>query len=504
MVPILGALKIIAMRLPVRASFLLLHVMVSGMLIPSTRGQFFVRSTEQDVKEGAEAAKMIEEQIGLYSLPRAGEYLREVGSRIADAVNDPRWTFTFHIADQAEPNAFSIPGGGVYVSRGLLALLEREDELAGVLAHEIIHVTQRHSAREQRKGFLPGLLSVPGKVVSGVVSENLGSLINTPIEAVGGAWVSHYSRGQESESDRLGIRACAKAGYDPGALAQILARIDRAVKSESGQERKFSIFDSHPMTETRLRDIQKRSAGLSPEAKSPIAPDRGSLLAKLDGMWWGENPDQGIFQKEQFLQPVLAFTLSLPPGWKHRNTPRYLISAHPQKEALLLLGVLGPESDPEKIGEQFVSQMRTKARLEPASARGSSIGKYPAYVATYLDRSGRGPVYLHFVWVAMNGKTYQLIGLAPERDQETLRSAALTLRPMSGAELAAITGKRLRTASALPRENLADLTLRTGNVWSPDYTALVNELGAGAVLDQGQLLKIAREERWSPSIQPDH
>jgi predicted Zn-dependent protease len=128
-----------------------------------------------------------------------------------------------------------------------------------VLAHEIAHVTQRHSARQQRKGILPGLLSVPGKVVGNVVGEDLGALINAPIDTVGGAWLNHYSRSQESESDRIGIRTAAQAGYDPAALADILRRLEQDVASQTGGAavqhlRLASIMD------TRLKDIKVAAA----------------------------------------------------------------------------------------------------------------------------------------------------------------------------------------------------------------------------------------------------
>ena len=228
----------------------------------SAQGQLLGPSPQRDIEQGAEVAKLVEQQIGLYPMPQTEAYLREVGGRLVAVVNDPRWKFSFQIVDQQEPNAFAIPGGGIYVSRGLLALIKREDELAGVLAHEIAHVTQRHSAKQQRKGILPGLLSVPGNVVGNVVGENLGALINAPIDTVGGAWLSRYSRGQESESDRIGIRTAAQAGYEPTALADILQRLEQDVASQTGQERRFSIFDSHPMTETRLKDIRSRAAAL--------------------------------------------------------------------------------------------------------------------------------------------------------------------------------------------------------------------------------------------------
>jgi predicted Zn-dependent protease len=465
-----------------------------GLLASCARGQLFGSPPSRDVEEGAQAAKLVEQQIGLYSQPEAEAYLRKVGGRLVSVVNDPRWKFRFQIVDQAEPNAFSIPGGGVYVSRGLLVLIDREDELACVLGHEMAHVTQRHVARQQRKGFLPGLLSVPGNLVGNVVGENLGALINVPIDAVGGAWLSAYSRSQESEADRIGIRTAAQAGYDPAALAVILARLERDVASLTGQERRFSIFDNHPMTKDRMKDIQRRAAGLTPAAIPPIAQDRAALFAKLDGLWWGENPEAGVFHQNQFLHPVSGITITFPSGWKNRNTAQYVISVHPQQEAMLLLGIAGPAADPEATGEKFIAKMRKEAGIEPVSSRKTSLGEFPAFVVTYLDHSGRAPTYLHFTWVSMAGKTFQLIGLAPERHRETLRNAALSLRPLTEAERGSVTGKRLRIITARQSEHLEDLAARAGNVWAPAYTALVNGLDPEVVLPEGQLVKIARLE----------
>ena len=485
-------------KTPARLACLLpLAVLAIWSAASPVQGQLFGPPPQRDIDQGAEVARQVEHQIGLYSLPKAEAYLGELGARLAASANDPRWKFRFQIVDQPEPNAFAIPGGGIYVSRGLLALVDREDELAGVLAHEIAHVTQRHSARQQRKGFLPGLLSLPGHVVGNVVGEDLGALVNAPIDTVGGAWLSHYSRGQESEADRIGIRTAAQTGYAPLALADILSRLEQDVVSQSGQEHRFSIFDSHPMTDTRLKDIQRRAAALTPVTKPRFAPDTAALFAKLDGMWWGENPDEGVFRKSQFLQPAIGFTIAFPEGWKHQNTPQYVISAHPKQEAVLLLGVAGTASDPEATGQELIAKMRAKARVEPVSTRKGSIGEFPAFVVTYLDRSGRAPAYLHFVWVAMAGRTYQLIGLGPEKHREALRNAALSLRPLTDVERGAVTGKRLRIVTAHQGERLESLSARAGNVWSPAYTALVNGLNVEADLKEGQPVKIAREERWT-------
>jgi len=469
-----------------------------GTLASCARGQLFSSTPSRDIEQGAQAAKLVERQIGLYSSPEAEAYLRKVGERLVTVVNDTRWKFSFQIVDQAEPNAFSIPGGAVYVSRGLLVLIDREDELACVLAHEIAHVTQRHAAREQHKSFLPRLLELPGNVVGNVVSENLGALINVPIDTVGGAWLSAYSRSQESEADRIGIRTAAQAGYDPAALAEILARLERDVASLTGQERRFSIFDNHPMTKDRMKDIQRRAASLAPATIPPIAQEHAELFAKLDGLWWGENPEAGVFHQNRFLHPVSGITITFPPGWKHRNTPQYVISIHPQQEAMLLLGIAGPASDPEASGEKFIAHMRSEAGIEPLSERKIAMDEFPAFVVTYLDRSGRTPTYLHFAWASMAGQTFQLIGLAPERHRETLRDAALSLRPLTEAERGYVKGKRLRVITARQSERLENLAARASDVWSPAYTALVNGMAPDVVLHEGQLVKIARVELVPP------
>jgi predicted Zn-dependent protease len=248
------------------------------------------------------------------------------------------------------------------------------------------------------------------------------------------------------------------------------------------------------MTETRLKDIRKGATSLKPEAKPPIAADGAALFQKLDGLWWGENPHNGVFQKNQFLHPSIGFTITFPIGWKNRNTPQYIISVQTNKEAILLLGVAEKASDPEVAGEKFVKAMRAKAGVEPASTSKLSVGEFPAYVVSYLDRSGGKLVYLHFAWVTMAGKTYELIGMAPEKHRDMLKAAALSLRPLTDAERGTVTGKRLRIVAAQQGERLENLTARTGNAWPPAYTAIVNGLSGEAVLSAGQLVKIARVE----------
>jgi predicted Zn-dependent protease len=471
--------------------------LATGILVLPAHAQLFSPSPKKEVELGAEIAQEVEQQLGLYtSAPEASAYLSAVGGKLAAVANDARWKFSFQILDQEEPNAFAIPGGAIYVSRGLLALVNSEDELAGVLAHEIAHVTERHSAKQQRKGFLPGLLSVPGNVV-GMVNQGLGAIINTPVDLASGAWISHYSRTQEKEADGIGIQTVAKAGYNGDALADLLQRMERVVNSQNNQKRKSSIFDSHPMTETRLADIRSRAASLKRGPHQSFAPDKASLLGKVDGIWWEDNPEQGVFRRDSFVQPAVGFAMDLPEGWTNRNTPMYVISIAPTRNGVELISIADRPTDPEVLGKRFIAQMRKNSRIEPISAEKIVVDQFPGFVATYREKSGREDVYLDMTWVTMNTNSFQIMSYGPDKYRQTMHASVATLRPLNEPERGAVTAKRLRVVMSPGGENLSELGKRTANIWSEEFTGLVNDLKPDATLAQGQLIKIAREESWA-------
>jgi len=459
-----------------------------------SEAQVLMRGSDSDVEQGADAAKLVERQIGIYSHPATEKWVQDIGAKLAATTQDTRWKFSFHILDQPEPNAFALPGGSIYISRGLLALVTSEDELAGVLGHEIAHVTERHSARQQRRGILPGLLEIPGNIVGGVVSKDLGNLINAPVKGITGINLSRYGRGQETDSDRIGTKSAASSGYDPLALATILERLERDVALQTGEERKASLFDSHPMTSSRLSDIRKDAPKLSRAPASPIAGEPAAVYAKLNGMWSGANPEAGILQQDRFMHPMVGFTIQFPAGWKHNNSPIAASSTHPKDEAALMIGIEDTNAAPDVAGQAFVRKMRTEAKIDPISIRTEPHQGMPVYMATYLDNSGRQPFSMHFVWASMGGTTYHLVAIGLEKHQDALRNAALSLRPLSTAERQAITGKRLRTATAKDGETLTQFSARTRNAWSEAYTAIANGLDPKKPLTEGRLLKIAVEE----------
>ena len=229
-----------------------------------------VITPEQETSAGAAMQQQVADQIGLYMAPELERYVDAVGQRLVNALGETPYRFQFAIVDQFEPNAFASPGGYIYVSRGLLAQMNSEAELAGVLAHEISHVTRRHHTKQAGRGLGAGLLTLPGRAV-GVVSKDLGNMINTPINYAGKVYLSSFSRGQESEADDYGMRLAAAAGYDPLALVDALEGIERTVYLLTGEHHEATFFDTHPTTPQRVSDIQTLSAIVTVTTAPPLA-----------------------------------------------------------------------------------------------------------------------------------------------------------------------------------------------------------------------------------------
>ena len=456
-----------------------------------------LQSVEKDKEMGRETARQVEVDMGIYPDAASTRYLNRIGERLVKVNPDQTFDYQFAIVDQYEPNAFSLPGGYIYVSRGLLALTNSEDELAGVMGHEIVHVSRRHSAREMAKARVPTLFALPGVVVGGVINENLGNLLMAPAAIFGGGYLAFHSRQDEFESDRLGQQMVAAAGYDPAALAPILARLEAFSEAYAGQKRIPGFFDTHPSTPDRVDRVTRDAANIDWQRQPGVAANSAEYLKRLDGMLVGDDPAMGVIQGQNFLHPELDLFIKFPREWKSIHTRQALFAVAPEGDGLLVMGIAGKGTDPDPVAKQFENALYQKYRFGPTESRSAKIGILPAHLLTYTDASGEEPVHMHFLWVAYRGLIYQFIGLAPERYRPVLRETALSFRPLSPEEKASIREKRLRVVPARPGETLKQLTTRTGNVWSLNLTAVVNGLDIGQTLKKGQLVKIAITQPYS-------
>ncbi len=433
-----------------------------------------------DRKAGERAARELRESMGLLERPQLEAFLRRLGARLVTQAPPRRFDYEFHIVDQAVPNAFALPGGFVYVSRGLLALTDGEDEIAAVLAHEIAHVAARHAAAQQKVAqALPG-----------------------PLRWLAVGELARYSRSQEQEADRLGQEIAARAGYDPAGLVHFLERLENAERLEFGGSRIPGFLDTHPSTRRRVAEAAHRArtelAGLP--RLDPVLPDRTAYLRLLEGLPVGESADEGVFRGQLFVHPALRFVIRFPDGWETRNTPRAVGARDLRHRAQVFLELQGRGSDPAAAARAFLARPENRGlsvdRMEPATLGGS-----PAWRVIGRLGSSEGTVGVHLSFVAREGRIYRLTGAAVgfDRFRELIglfHGVARSFRPAPPELLADVTELRLRLVAAVEGETLAELSQRAGNALDLDRTAVLNGLWSDARLAAGQLVKVAVAEPW--------
>jgi len=451
-------------------------------------------SVEQEKKIGEEEAKKVEVEMGLLDDAQLVPYLDALGQRLAKESPRQDVTHQFHIADMAEPNAFALPGGYVYVTRGLLALANSEDELAGVVGHEIGHVAARHTVQKISKQGPFAVVFGIASGITGLFSPLVGNIIGGVGDLTQGVLFSPYSRSQETEADRVGQDMATKAGWDPAALSAFLNSLEREVDLMSKEPRKPSFFDSHPATPDRVKKTAEHAKELTRVVRAPISATHEAFLARLDGMVYGQRAANGIFEGRTFLHPDMNFHVQFPEKWQHDNTPQKIVAAAPNGDAAVVVGAVAEGTDPLDGAREL--DKKTKSDLV-AKTEKLTIGDLPA---AHTQIKADGNVTLDITWIAYGGLIYQVVGMAPTRQFDNLQalfhSVAHSFRPLSASERAGVKEKRIRLVKAQAGESIEALAARTNSAWKKEQIAVMNNLAPGDQLKEGQVIKVAIAELY--------
>ena len=459
------------------------------------RTEMAMISVERERELGNQTALKVEAGMGLVADPVPLAYVQAVGGRVAKHSPRQDLAYTFQILNQPVPNAFALPNGNIYISRGLLALANSEDELAGVLGHEVVHVAARHTVRSVNMAVATSPLRIAAGLAgaaAGMIAPRIGEGIAGLGDVATAAILAPYGRSQEREADDLGVVLVARAGYDPQGLLFILRTMERdeALRKEGPPHQSF--FDTHPTTPERVRETEERAAALRVEPVAPIAGTRVDFLARLDGLLIGDDPADGAFLESRFFQPTLGITLRFPAGWQTRNTARAVIGLTKDKEALLLVAVAAKGDDPLQVARE-AAQEGGAVLLE--QTRLLEINGLRAVRSAVSVETAGDPATLDVTWIAHGGVVYQLLGLCPTSRLAVYRGlfddTVASFRAMTAADREQIRETRLRMVAALAGERPADIARRTGSVWSAAEIAVANALAVDARLAAGQLVKVA-------------
>ena len=455
-------------------------------------------SAERENALGREAAQEVEQSIGLVRDPELAAYVDALGQRLAQRSPRRDVTYRFYVADMPEPNAFALPGGYIYVSRGLLAIANSEAELANVIGHEIGHVAARHASQRETRSVGVGVLSALGTLAAGVAAGGQAAQAVSQLGQVAGAGlIASYGRDQERQADQVGQELAAGSGWDPGAVSNFFVTLERQTKLEHG-ERLPSFFDSHPMTSERAQTTAARARSLAVTPAPPIAGTQSAFLHELEDLLVGPDPGQGVIRGQRFLHPGLDLALDFPRGWEVQNSASAVGAGSPQRDAVVMLEMQSAPGNPRAAGAKFAQA--NGLSLQNASEEG--VGGMDAFHALALANTQQGPLVLDLTWIAHPKAVLRLTGITPQSryraNQAALSGVARSVERLSAAEREGIRERRLRVVEARAGETLSALSARSGNAWSLDETSVANGLAREPRLDGGQLVKVAVEVPYRP------
>lgn len=456
-------------------------------------------STKQEAELGEKAAQQLAQSIGLVPDADLTDYVQVIGNRLAKESPRTDVAYTFHVVEMAEPTAFALPGGYIYVSRGALLMLNSEAELAGVLGHEIGHVAARHGVRRMT---LEAPFALAGAIMAsagGIISPRLGRALSAVPRLVGSALIHLYSQKQENDADEIGVKLAAMAGWNPGGLVSALRQLERGQELLAGAPRKAGFFDSHPTTPDRVARMEQLAHDTPWTAQPPVASSHDAFLAKFEGLVVG--PASAADQAREgnlFLHPDLAIALTFPEGWILTNTQEGVEGTATDGTALIALTVVGTGNDPMEPLRAIEKEGRSKV-LE--KGRRLTIAARPAARLVLELQTKEGPVAVDFTWIAYRNTVYQIAGICPVhayRQHEPLfTETAGTFRSVTAEERASTYMTRLRIVPARDGETVLSLAARIDGAWSPGQIAAANGLDDPAVLlAQGRLMKVAIREPY--------
>ncbi len=447
-------------------------------------------SPEEEARIGArEHRKLMPAFGGAINDAYLRRYVSSVGTLLARTSELPNLRFTFTVLDTDMINAFALPGGYVYITRGLLALANSEAEIAGVLAHEIGHVTARHAAQRHSRSVFAGIGAAAIGILTG--SGEIARLTGSGL----GSYLSGYSRAQEFEADKLGIRYLKRAGFDPRAMAGFLGSLRahtrltaRLAGQSPGTVDQANFMSTHPRTQERVQRAAREAGGI--QRPDPIV-GRDVYLRKIGGMIYGDTPEQGFVRGRDFLHPDMRFRFRVPRGFHMINQPRQVL-AKGSGGALIIFGAAGGAGNRSPY-DYLVNVWARNLRL--AELDRSPINGMPAASAAAQVRSRRGIHNLRLVTIRRGGRMYRFMFIGPrgsgQRLYDAYRETAYSFRGVSASEARSWRPYRIRIVRVRRGDTVARMARRMAVDKLPKkHFRVINALGPGDRLTAGRRVKI--------------
>jgi len=439
-------------------------------------------SEKQEVQLGKQSAQEAAEQMGLVNDPALQQYVSSIGLELAKHSERPELPWQFHVIDDPTPNAFALPGGPVFVTRGLMTLMNSEAQLATVVGHEIGHVTARHSVNQMSKqqlaqlGLGLGAVLVPGgDQLAGLASQGLGLLF------------LKYGRDDERQADELGFRYALNGGYDVREMGKVFLALERSSELE-GSPKIPDWQATHPAEPERIANVEKRVAALGPDYK-PGRVGGPEYLQKIDGLAYGDNPRNGFFRDGTFYHPEMKFEFTVPASWKTQNAATAVQAINPQQNGAVQLTVAGKGS-PEQAARQFVQQ----EGIEAGEASRENFNGVASVVAPFQAQTQQGTLIGLAAFLGLGGTTYALVtysaSQAFDENEAAFRKIIRSFRPLDDPKILNVQPAKIEVVKLDRAMSLAQFAQQRSGGLSVERLAVLNQVQEpNATLPAGTQLK---------------
>jgi predicted Zn-dependent protease len=428
----------------------------------------------QEIEMGRQSDPSIVAQYGLYPDSAIQRYVRDLGLRLAAVSERPELPWTFRVLDDPSINAFALPGGFIYVTRGILGHLESEAQLAGVLGHEIGHVTARHSVNQMSRAQLATL----GFGAAMIFSEDARRFGDVAQAGLGLAFLK-FGRDDEDQSDELGVRYMTRLGYDPRELAGVMQMLGASGRLASGGGRLPEWQSTHPDPENRVQSILARveREGLVPADPTVRGPE---FVARLADLTYGPNPREGYVEGGVFHHPDLAFRFTPPAGWEVANLKQAVLAGPSEQDAIFELTVA--DGDPSSLASSFASQQGVRTS-RPVNR---TVNGLPTVVMDFVATGEGGELEGQVAFVRHADLTFRLLGYAPIQRwptregaiESTIRSFAEETSP----DVLAVQPARIDLVALSGAEPFDAFAERYPSTIPVERVALLNQVDVGGIL----------------------
>jgi predicted Zn-dependent protease len=369
-------------RTKIVAQMLLVYLLINSCAKnPVTgRNDFMLMSKGQEVAMGKQSDPEIVSFFGIYDDAKLQKFISEKGQQMAAISHRKDLKYEFKVVDSPVVNAFAVPGGYVYFTRGIMAHFNNEAEFAGVLGHEIGHITARHSAKQYSNAQLAQIGLVAGSLISPEFAQ-MAELASTGVQLL----FLKFGRDAETQSDKLGVEYSTKIGYDAKEMAGFFEVLDRIGKSSGGEEVP-TFLSTHPNPADREKKVAKEAEKWKGKASAAeLKVNRDSYLRMIDGIMYGDDPKQGFVENNMFYHPVLKFQFPVPSQWQLQNTPQQVQMGEPNGKALMLLALAKGNS--LEAAAQSILQQNSLAAVE---SKRDNVNGLPAIIMVADQQAQQG------------------------------------------------------------------------------------------------------------------